>query len=71
MFRLSIWTLVLAALAGCGTSPQALGLTGASPPAPPQPPGDSALTAPGVPQSNSPYSSSTAPTTGGGLYYGY
>ena len=71
MLRFSICFLVLAALAGCGTSPQALGLTGAPQPAPPQPPGDSALTAPGVPEGNSPYSSSTEPTTGGGLYYGY
>jgi len=70
MFRFSICLLVLAAVAGCGTSPQALGLTGAPQPAPPQPPGDNALTAPGVPQ-NTPYSSSTAPTTGNGLYYGY
>ena len=71
MFRFSICFLVLAALAGCSTSPQALGLTGAPQPTPPELPSDNLLTAPGVTQGDSPYSSSTEPTTGDGRYYGY
>jgi hypothetical protein len=71
MFRLLICFLVLAGLTGCATSPQGLGLTGAPQQTPPVPPDDNALTAPGVPQLNSPYSSSTQPTTGGGRFYGY
>ncbi len=71
MSRCLICLVVLAGLAGCGTSPQALGLTGAPQQTPPQPPGDSAIAAPGVPESDSPYGSSTQPTTGGGRFYGY
>ncbi len=71
MFRFLIYLLVLAGVAGCGTSPQALGLTGAPQQPPPQPPGDNAIPAPGVPESNSPYGSSTVPTTGNGRFYGY
>ena len=70
MFRFLICLFVVGALVGCGTSPQALGLTGAPPATPPTPP-DNVLAAPGVPQNNSPFNSSTVPTTGSGLYYGY
>jgi hypothetical protein len=71
MFRFSVCCLVLAALVGCSTSPQSLGLTGAPQLPPPEAPSDILSTAPGVPQSDSPYSSSTVPTTGNGRYYGY
>jgi hypothetical protein len=71
MFRFRICLLLLAGLTGCGTSPQALGLTGAPQQTPPESPGDNVLGTPGLPQGNNPYSSSTAPTTGSGQYYGY
>jgi hypothetical protein len=69
MVRFLSCLLVVGALAGCGTSPQALGLTGKPPPTPPTQP--DVLGAPGVPQSTSPFNSSTVPTTGSGRYYGY
>lgn len=63
--------LVLAtAMAGCSASPQALGLTGASQPTPPQAQGDSVIATPGTaPQG--PYNPTVVPSTGSGGYYGY
>jgi hypothetical protein len=71
MFRFANCLFVLGALAGCGTSPQALGLTGAPQQPPPQPPADNLIAPPGIPATDNPYSSSVRPTTGGGRYYGY
>ena len=71
MPRLLLCLPLLAGLAACGASPQALGLTGAPQPTPPKPPGDNAIAAPGLPQDNGLLGPDIVPMNGNGRYYGY
>jgi hypothetical protein len=58
-------------VAGCGGSPQSLGITG--PGAPPVAPAvdDSTISNPGIPDAGSGYGPSVGPTPSGGRYYNY
>ncbi len=64
--------LVLAGLAGCSASPQALGLTGAQPGTPPRPADDSTVGLPGLPSpgGGGPSGFGTTSATFGPRYYG-
>ncbi|MGC8477539.1 MAG: hypothetical protein ACP5NP_14395 [Acetobacteraceae bacterium] len=59
MLRLALLACLLA-LSACATSPQALGLTGAAPPAAPRPHSDATVGLPGLPD----------PAGTAGRYYG-
>ncbi|MBW4090462.1 MAG: hypothetical protein HIU82_05055 [Proteobacteria bacterium] len=62
-----------ALLAGCATSPAALGLTGAQPQPPPSGPADSTLGLPGLPEPGGTQATGFGTpmgTTGPGRYYG-
>ena len=67
-----ILLLVLAGLAGCTTSPRALGLTGAQPAVPPRAPDDSTVGLPGLPAPGgaAPRGFGTPSGSSGGRYYG-
>jgi len=72
MIRSVLIAVMLTGLAACSGSPEALGLTGATPQTPPEQPGDNAVIAPGVTQQGSfTYNPTITPSTGGGRYYGY
>ncbi|MDE2005883.1 MAG: hypothetical protein KGI51_04895 [Rhodospirillales bacterium] len=60
---------LLLLLAGCAASPEALGLTGAAPPAPPRHPDDATVTLPGLPTPGG-YGTPATGTTGTGRYFG-
>jgi hypothetical protein len=69
--RLSL-LLLLIGLAGCSSSPSALGLTGAQPRQPPAAPDDSVLAMPGLPQPGGGVVTGYGSASGGsqGRYYG-
>jgi hypothetical protein len=62
---------VLLALAGCAGSPADLGITGPTPPAPPQGFDDGTVERPGLPDAGAGYGPSVTPSTGGGRYFNY
>jgi hypothetical protein len=66
----TVLLVLVAAMAGCSASPQALGLTGAPQQPPPRTPGDNVIANPGTaPQG--PFNPTIVPSTGSGQYYGY
>ncbi|MGH7041441.1 MAG: hypothetical protein ACREFY_04835 [Acetobacteraceae bacterium] len=69
---LPVLAVVLAGLAGCATSPRALGLTGAQAHTPPAAPQDSTIGLPGLPEPGGGQSSGFGTPNGGsgGRYYG-
>jgi hypothetical protein len=71
MFRIACIVFGLVGLAGCGRSPESMGLTGAQPVSAPEPLGDEVIRNPGIPQTDSPFNPSFLPSTGTGRYYGY
>ena len=71
--RIALAGALLAGLAGCATSPAALGMTGAQPQLPPTAPMDSTVGPPGLPQPGGDQSTGfgiPTGTTGPGRYYG-
>ena len=72
--RLLLTALTLLALAGCGTDPAKLGITGpgqSSPPQVPSPSDQGADVMPGVTTMGTTYGPSYAPQTGTSGYWGY
>ncbi|HVB66462.1 MAG TPA: hypothetical protein VNE67_01230 [Acetobacteraceae bacterium] len=71
--RTALAGALLAGLAGCATSPAALGMTGAQPQSPPSAPMDSTVGLPGLPEPGGDQSTGFGMplgTTGPGRYYG-
>lgn len=68
--RFIILSLLLL-LAGCGTNPAALGITGAAIPAPPVDPGEAQTGIPGAPNTGTQYRPNLPPNTGAGKFWGY
>ena len=62
---------LLLLLAGCGTNPAALGITGAGIPTPPSDPGDTQTGISGAPQTGTQYAPNLPPNTGAGKFWGY
>jgi len=58
-------------LAGCGTNPAALGLTGAPILNPPPDPGETQTGIPGAPQTGTQYAPNLPANTGAGKFWGY
>lgn len=70
VMRKLLFTLLLL-LAGCGTNPAALGITGAAMPAPPPDPGESQTGITGAPRTGTQYAPNLPPNTGAGKFWGY
>lgn len=63
--------LIVLAVAGCGRSPESLGITGPAPPVNPPVVDDSTIANPGVPDPGMGYGNSVGPATQTGRYYNY
>jgi hypothetical protein len=68
--RFILFSLLLL-LAGCGTNPASLGITGGAIPTPPPDPGETQTGITGAPQTGTQYAPNLPPNTGAGKFWGY